>query len=114
LPDTNNDWLSQFRTREWAVVQQDHILIIFMILALTNDKQFDKMLSILNKTKINKMYQRLYYARPVRENRKKSYKLLLVVMVPAVVLLSYFLAISVSVIKDGKVKAQESAVYIQK
>jgi hypothetical protein len=55
------------------------------------------------------MYQRLYYARPVRENRKKSYKLLLAVMVPIVVVLSYFLAISVSVIKDNGVKAQTSA-----
>ncbi|MDR2064000.1 MAG: hypothetical protein LBQ02_04445 [Candidatus Nomurabacteria bacterium] len=45
----------------------------------------------------------------MRENRKKSYKLLLAVMVPIVVVLSYFLAISVSVIKDNGVKAQTSA-----
>jgi flagellar basal body-associated protein FliL len=44
----------------------------------------------------------------MRENRKKSYMLLLALMVPVVVFLSYFLAISVSVVKDNGAKAQSS------
>jgi hypothetical protein len=60
------------------------------------------------------MYQRLYYARPVRENRKKSYKLLFVAMVPVVVLLSYFLAISISVIQDGGNKTAQTPASVVK
>jgi hypothetical protein len=49
------------------------------------------------------MYQKIYYARPVAKAKKKSQKILAVLLVPAVIFGAYFTAIAYDILVNGPV-----------
>jgi hypothetical protein len=50
------------------------------------------------------MYQKIYYARPVAKAKRKSHKLLAVLLVPAVIFGAYFTAIAYDILMNGPVQ----------
>jgi len=47
------------------------------------------------------MYQKVYYARPVAKARKRSQKVLGILLVPAVIFGAYFTAIAYDILVNG-------------
>ena len=47
------------------------------------------------------MYQKIYYARPVAKAKKRSHKILAVLLVPAVIFGAYFTAIAYDILMNG-------------
>ena len=49
------------------------------------------------------MYQKIYYARPVAKAKKRTHKIIGVLLVPAVILGAYFTAIAYDILMNGPV-----------